>query len=70
MGQKLLKFSQSIFDFLGNRVIAAVLKVSGTTPVHRELFIILRTKGHKEAHHDLNRPNGMGSSKESSCFHF
>lgn len=57
-----------MFVFFGTGLTAVIFKAVGTTPVHRELFILLKTIGHKEAKHDRNKIVGMGSSKEVSAF--
>lgn len=49
IGRKLIKLSKLMLVFLGNRVTVAF----GTTSVHRESFIILKTTRHKEAKYDL-----------------
>lgn len=68
MGRKLLMFTQSMLVFFGTGVTAAILSAAGTTPVLRESFIILKTTGHREAKHDLNRQVGMESTMEVAAF--
>lgn len=68
MGRKLLMFTQSTLGFFGTGVTAAILSAAGTTPVFSESFIILKTTGHSDAKHDLNRQVGIGSTMEVATF--
>ncbi len=70
MGQKLFRLSKSMLLVFGTGVAAAILSAAGTTPVHRESLIILKTTGHKESKHDLNRQDGTGSTLEVVAFIF
>jgi len=70
MGRKLFRLSKSMLLVFGTGVTAAVLSAAGTTPVHRELLIILKTKGERESKHDLKRQDGIGSTLEVEAFSF
>ncbi len=54
---------------LRNRLLQQqFFNAAGTTPVHRESLIMLRTTGHKESRQDLNKLVGRGSSTEVVAF--
>jgi len=68
----LILFAATDGSAISNNLLGTGVKasVAGTTPVHRESFIIFNTIGHKIAKHDWNRKVGTGSTMEVAAFIF